>query len=86
MLSMFKSVGGHPGGAVALLDLAAIGQGVTPVEDADVIEPEETAFEDIVTGLVDAVSPPRVAHEQFVEGLFFRNSRSPVPLMPRSMV
>jgi hypothetical protein len=49
----------HPGGAVGLLEESTSGQGCATVKDADVIEPQETAFEDVASHGVLAVSPPR---------------------------
>ncbi len=51
----------------ALLDLAAVGEGKAAVEDADIAETEEAAFEDIVATSDPRDSPPSVAHEELVE-------------------
>ncbi len=57
----------HPGRAVRLLQVAAGGQRGAAVEDADVVETEESAFEDVLAEAVLAVHPPGEVQEQFVE-------------------
>ena len=37
---------------------AASGKGLRPVEDTDVVQTKETAFEDVVATLVLAIDPP----------------------------
>src|SRR5205807_7901325 len=39
----------HPTSAIALLEMAAVGKARVAIEDADVIEPEESALENIFT-------------------------------------
>ena len=60
----------HPCRAVALGDAGAVGKREAAVEHADVVEAEESAFKDIVSRLIDAVRPPAVVEEEFVECLF----------------
>src|SRR5262249_31781245 len=57
----------HPRGAVRLLEVAAGGQRRAPVEDADVVEPEEAALEDVLAVAILAVDPPREVHEELLE-------------------
>ena len=57
----------HPGGAVGLLQIAARRQRLAAVEDADVVEAEESALEDVAPGVVLAVDPPGEVHDQLVE-------------------
>ena len=58
---------GHPGRAVRLLQMAAGGQRGAAVEDADVVEAEEAALEDVLAEPVLAVHPPGEVQEQLVE-------------------
>ena len=39
-------------------------------EDADVVEPQETALEDVSPGAILAVDPPGEIEEQFLEAAF----------------
>ena len=59
----------HPGRAVRLVEVAAGGQRRGAVEDADVVEPEEAAFEDIGAGAILAIDPPREIDQQLREGV-----------------
>ena len=47
--------------------VAAAGQRLAAVEDADVVEPEKAALEDVVALGVLAVHPPGEIEQQFVE-------------------
>ena len=58
---------GHPGRAVRLLQVAAGGQRRAAVEDADVVEAEEAALEDVLAEAVLAVHPPGKVQQQLVE-------------------
>ena len=49
----------HPAGAVTLLEMAAVGQRRAPVEDADVIETEKAALENIFARRSPCDSPTR---------------------------
>ena len=62
-----QAVHGHPGGPVGLIDVTSGGEGFAPVEDADVVETQETALEDVVPVVVLAVDPPGEVQEQLVE-------------------
>ncbi len=53
-----QRIRGHPARPVALLDHAAVGQGITPVEDADIVEAEEAARE-----MLSPVSSTRFVHQ-----------------------
>ena len=58
----------HPARAVALLEVAAVRQRRATIEDADVIEPEEAALENIFPFGILPVHPPGERDQQFVEG------------------
>ena len=60
----------HPTRAVALLEAGAVGKRRAPVKDADVIEPEETAFENIAAAGVFPIHPPGEIYQQLVEDRF----------------
>jgi hypothetical protein len=60
----------HPGRAVGLTQLAAAGNGLAPVEDADVVEAEEAAGEKVFPVGILAVDPPGEVEEQFLENTF----------------
>ena len=64
----------HPAGAVALLEMAAVGQRRAPIEDADVIEPEKAALENILALGIFAVHPPGESDQQFVEDGFEKSA------------
>ena len=57
----------HPGRAVRLLQIAAGRQRRAAVEDADVVEAEEAALEDVLAEAVLAVHPPGEVQQQLVE-------------------
>lgn len=65
-----EAVEAHPCGAVGLVEVAAFGEGVGAVEDADVIEAEEASAEDVASVDVFAVYPPVEVEEEFLEGAF----------------
>ena len=67
-LQQVEAEGGHPSGAVALLNAAAIGQGVAAIKDADVVEPQEATLKHVVAGAVVAVGPPAVLEDEFAHG------------------
>ena len=67
-LQQIETERGHPGGAVALLDDAAVGQGETSIEHGDVVEPEEAPLKDVVARSVVAVGPPAVFQDQLAQG------------------
>ena len=60
------AVGEHPGRRVGLLEPARERQ-VRPVEGTEVVETQEAAREQVVTGRVLPVEPPGEVHEQLVE-------------------
>ncbi len=68
----------HPGRAVGLLHGAAHGKGGAAVEDADVVEAEEAALEDVLVARVLAVHPPREGQEELVKDAL-EEGRSPGP-------
>ncbi len=57
----------HPRRAVRLLQLTPRGQRRAAVEDPDVVEAEKSPFEQVATGRVFAVHPPREVDEQLLE-------------------
>ncbi len=59
---------GHPRGAVGLFEVPAGGQRRAPVEDADVVQPQKAAVEEVAPGRVLAVDPPVEVEQQLVEG------------------
>ena len=59
----------HPRRAVGLVEVAAGGQRRGAVEHADVVEPEEAAFEHVGAGAILAVDPPGEVHQQLGEGV-----------------
>ena len=60
---------GHPGRAVGLLEVAAGRQRGAAVEDPDVVEAEEPAFEQVLAVRVLAVEPPGEVQQQLLEGV-----------------
>ena len=52
-----------------MLEARTAGKFLAAIEDRDVVEPEETAFEDVVALAVDLVHPPREIQHQLVEAL-----------------
>ena len=65
-----QAIHAHPGGAVGLVEMAAGGQGRAAVEDADVVQAQEAALEDVAALGVFAVHPPGEVEQQFVEDAF----------------
>src|SRR5262249_1381508 len=57
----------HPRGAVGLLQLAASRQGLRAIEHADVVEPEESAAEQVFALEILLVHPPGEIDEQLLE-------------------
>src|SRR4029077_18043992 len=60
----------HPTSAVALLEMCAIGKLRVAIEDADVVESEKTALENIFTFGVFAIHPPGECDQHLVEDRF----------------
>ena len=58
--------------------MPAGGQRGAAVEDADVVQPQEAALEDVAAFGVLAVHPPGEVQQQLVEDAL-RNARSPLP-------
>ena len=58
----------HPGGAVRLLEMTAGRQRRAAIEYADVVEPEEPAFEDVLAVAILAIHPPREVEQQRMKG------------------
>src|SRR6476661_2838290 len=61
------AIKGHPGGAVCLLQLASARQRVRAIEEADVIEAEESATEDILSTRILAIDPPSEVQEELLK-------------------
>ena len=57
----------HPCRAVRLVEIAAGGQRRGAIEHADVVEPEESALEDVGAGAILAVDPPGEIDQQLGE-------------------
>src|SRR3954468_9422656 len=57
----------HPAGAIALLEVPAAREWRAPVEDADVIETEEAALEDIFSFGVLPIHPPGERDKELVK-------------------
>jgi len=72
----------HPGGSVRLLEVYTIGQRDVAVEDADVVQPEEAALEDVPLTRVFAVRPPCVVQQQLVEDAFEEDQVSIAATLP----
>src|SRR5207302_631462 len=60
----------HPARAIALLEMAAVRQWRAPIEDADIIEAEEAALENIFPLGIFPVHPPGEGDEELVENGF----------------
>src|SRR5205823_13009625 len=65
-----EAIKSHPRGAVRLLEKSAGRQRFRAVENADVIEPEETARKEVVAFGVFAVHPPGEVEQQLLEHAF----------------
>ena len=61
---------GHPTGAVGLVEMPAFRQRRATIEDPDIVQPEETALEDIPPLCVLAVHPPGEVEQQLHEDAF----------------
>ena len=70
----------HPGGAVRLLQEAAVGKRPGAVENADVVQPQEAAREQVLAAGVLAIDPPGEIDQQLLEGA---GEKTPVALAPR---
>src|SRR6059036_3934866 len=62
-----EAIESHPGGSVRLLEESASWQRLRTIENADVIEPEETAGEKIIAFGVFAIHPPGEVEHQFLK-------------------
>ncbi len=62
-----QGIGGHPGGAVGLVQVIARRQRGRAVEEGDVVQAEEAALEDVAAFGVLAVDPPGEIQQQLVE-------------------
>ena len=71
---MFRREHSHPAGAVALFEMAAVGEGSAAIEYADVIEAEESALENIFALGILPIHPPGKGDEHFVEDRFQKSA------------
>ena len=75
----------HPARPVALLELAAVGQGLVAIEAADVVHAEEAAAEDVAAARVLAIHPEaereQLVLEHRLQELEVADAR-PIPLEP----
>src|SRR5437016_524670 len=62
-----QTVHRHPTGPVGLIDISAGRQRSAPIKYSDVIEAEEPALEDVASGSILAIDPPREIQHQLVE-------------------
>src|SRR5213594_1392152 len=69
-----EAIESHPGGSVRLLEESASWQRLRTIENADVIETEETAGEKIVAFGVFAVHPPGEIEQQLLECAFKKSA------------
>ena len=60
----------HPARAIALLEITAARQRRAAIEDADVVEAEKSALENVAAGRVLAIHPPGEVDQQLVEDRF----------------
>ena len=65
-----QAIEGHPGGAVGLLQGPAVRERLRAIEDADVVEAEEAAGEEVLALGVLAVDPPGEVEQEFLEDPF----------------
>ena len=69
-----EAIESHPGGSVRLLEESASWERLRTIENADVIETEETAGEKIVAFGVFAVHPPGEIEQQLLECAFKKSA------------
>ena len=62
-----QAVGRHPARSIRLVELAAQWQAEAPVEHADIVESEKSAFENVVAFDILAVDPPCEVQHELVE-------------------
>jgi hypothetical protein len=67
----------HPGRAVRLIDVAAGRQRRASVEDADIVESQESPLEDVTAFGVLAVDPPGEVQHQLVEDRLEKDAVEP---------
>ena len=65
-----SAVEGHPCGAIGLGEEVTVWEGLRAVEEADVIEAEEAAGEEVTSVDIFAVDPPGEVDEEFEEAAF----------------
>ena len=65
-----QAIHGHPGCPISLFEVATGWQNRAAVEDADVVQAQETAGKDATAIYILAVHPPGEVEQQFVENLF----------------
>src|SRR5690242_21272322 len=65
-----EAIHAHPTGAVRLLEMSARGKRGGTVENSDIVEPEETALEDVRAVGVLAIHPPGEVQKQLMKDFF----------------
>ena len=76
----------HPTSAVALLEMAAVGEGSVAIEDPDVIEPEKSALENVVALGVFAIHPPGEGDEHLMKECFKKRAVTFAPLFALDLI
>ena len=76
----------HPGGAVRLLQRAARGELRAAVEDADVVQSEKAAGEDVAPRRILAIDPPVEVQHQSLKRAFQETAGRPGPAAARSCI
>src|ERR1700738_3847804 len=62
-----ETIHAHPGGAIRLLEKSSGGKRLAAIEHSDIVQAQESAFEDVIAPGVLAIHPPGKIHEQLVE-------------------
>src|SRR6202022_2013221 len=62
-----QAVHAHPAGTIRLLDMAPAGQRYVTVKNANIIQSQEAALEDILPSIVLAIDPPGEVEQQLLE-------------------
>ena len=65
-----EAIHAHPAGAVGLLEVAARRERRGAIEDADIIQAQETALKNIRAFRIFAIDPPSEVEKQFVKNFF----------------
>ncbi len=65
-----QAVERHPASGISLLEGAASRQWIRTIEQSNVVQPEEAAFEHVLAVIVLSVGPPGKVHQQLLEDTF----------------